>query len=709
MRGGIPGGMRRRRRSTGRRRHEPVDTSSTAVSSSLVFSATTTPRATPTTPTTKAAQHTSRNGNVVTMNIALCIYLYVFVQRSVLLCLDNWNKLPLILSGEVRVTVMGLLVDGAERPLVFVSEGAALTDPRVTRSWCEEKQLGASCPQVLQAKVYALAHAAYVRMSPTTKLWHLLTSVPSEANLWPVLWILCACVIVRGVDVFSRREALPTLESYKNKSESSITATINIINNNSSKSKQSSSASTDLAPSRSQGMDLLRLVLAVTVLLSHCYSETGNHSIEPLNKLSGGLIWFGAVAMHIFTGLAGYYSAASAQRRLRCSPGMNAWSTVQVYLASRVRALLPPINLFLLTTVGVFGPLLSSDPGYLSAMRPSADSAVWRMFVTFAVPFARPDLMKSNDAVPFPVIPGLALPPAQPIKFVDFGIAGSLHSMFDLWTCYFLFGLLTLCCPRHHLQRVTLVGAVWATCVLLSGGALFDAPVAIFFSGAAMHGGTNRISTTNSTTNSNFWWIAVAAVPIAVVGATLLKDLDRPGGGLALLVPALLHLAVEIATSPWGERLGNLVLGWMDSGLTQGLATNVWVWGTLMIRLALRMSATELASPSGQMFDVCIQVKQSVLEACAGADANLVSFHHLHVEQQNTKLHHVPGSFCAWLNAAHTQRALCSSQKALLLFATVVVPTLAVAALAHWVRTKYLRSDLLVAVTVCAFVASVFV
>ena len=117
------------------------------------------------------------------MSIALCIYLYVFVRRSILLCLDNLNKLPLIAAGKVRVSVMDVVAAGAERNLVFVSKGAALIDPSVTRIWCEENQLDPSCPEVLQAEARALAHAAYRRMSPTTKLWHMLTSVPSGTKV----------------------------------------------------------------------------------------------------------------------------------------------------------------------------------------------------------------------------------------------------------------------------------------------------------------------------------------------------------------------------------------------------------------------------------------------------------------------------------------------------------------------------------------------
>jgi peptidoglycan/LPS O-acetylase OafA/YrhL len=104
----------------------------------------------------------------------------------------------------------------------------------------------------------------------------------------------------------------------------------------------------DLSPSRQNVFDVLRLVAAVAVLVSHCYPLTGR--TEPLGQATG--VALGELGVAVFFAISGFLVARSwaAQPALR------------PFAAKRALRLLPALIVAVWLTALVLGPLVTTLP-----------------------------------------------------------------------------------------------------------------------------------------------------------------------------------------------------------------------------------------------------------------------------------------------------------------------------------------------------------
>lgn len=96
--------------------------------------------------------------------------------------------------------------------------------------------------------------------------------------------------------------------------------------------------------------NLLRLVAAWLVLLSHSYHLSGHAEQEPLLLLSGGRMTLGTLAVGVFFSISGYLITASAYAR----PDLSS------FLTARIRRIFPALILVVALTALVLGPLVTT-------------------------------------------------------------------------------------------------------------------------------------------------------------------------------------------------------------------------------------------------------------------------------------------------------------------------------------------------------------
>lgn len=105
----------------------------------------------------------------------------------------------------------------------------------------------------------------------------------------------------------------------------------------------------DLPTGRDNHFNLIRLVAAAAVLVSHSYPLTlGMGSEEPLERWTGQSL--GAAAVYIFFGISGYMITRSFDRRT------DLWS----FTAARIARIFPGLAVVLAITAFILGPLVAS-------------------------------------------------------------------------------------------------------------------------------------------------------------------------------------------------------------------------------------------------------------------------------------------------------------------------------------------------------------
>jgi peptidoglycan/LPS O-acetylase OafA/YrhL len=118
-------------------------------------------------------------------------------------------------------------------------------------------------------------------------------------------------------------------------------------------------AMTVRAAAPANNFNLLRLLAAWLVMLSHSYDLAGARADEPLLRLTGGTMTLGTLAVGVFFAISGYLITASAYAR----------ADLRSFLAARARRIFPALIAITLLSALLLGPLMTTldARGYFSA------------------------------------------------------------------------------------------------------------------------------------------------------------------------------------------------------------------------------------------------------------------------------------------------------------------------------------------------------
>ena len=98
--------------------------------------------------------------------------------------------------------------------------------------------------------------------------------------------------------------------------------------------------------------NLLRLIGALLVIVSHSFAITGNTDMEPLLQITKGKLELSGIGLTMFFFISGYFVTASAM-------GANNTGT---FLKKRLYRIYPALIVLVLISVFLIGPLLTSIP-----------------------------------------------------------------------------------------------------------------------------------------------------------------------------------------------------------------------------------------------------------------------------------------------------------------------------------------------------------
>lgn len=141
----------------------------------------------------------------------------------------------------------------------------------------------------------------------------------------------------------------------------------------------------DVADGRDNNFDVLRLVAASLVLVSHSFPLTGN--IEPLGRIGGPTM--GALGVALFFAMSGFLIVKSWTWAPR----------VTVFFRKRALRIMPALWVAVAVTVLVLGPLLTTLPLGTYFASPSTWTYLLRCSVLVTFDGSLPGLFESN---PFP-------------------------------------------------------------------------------------------------------------------------------------------------------------------------------------------------------------------------------------------------------------------------------------------------------------------
>lgn len=132
-----------------------------------------------------------------------------------------------------------------------------------------------------------------------------------------------------------------------------------------------------VATTRENNFNLLRMIAATGVLVSHAYPiSLGDGAMEPLKSVLDG-ISLGGVSVYVFFAISGYFIAQSFERS----------SSLARFVMARVLRIFPGLAVVLLVTIGVAATFFTTAPA--SVFWPDAANYFARNVTLF---FLQPDL-----------------------------------------------------------------------------------------------------------------------------------------------------------------------------------------------------------------------------------------------------------------------------------------------------------------------------
>lgn len=160
--------------------------------------------------------------------------------------------------------------------------------------------------------------------------------------------------------------------------------------------------------------DLIRLVSALMVLITHCYELIGKLNNEPLYQMSGGILRFSTIGLYCFYFISGYLVSQSLFKT----------KTIQGFLWKRFLRIYPALIAIVFISVFIVGPIFTAK----SVLDYLIDGNTYKYLLTASgviIKYFLPGVF--NDSIHY-----------------DHGINGSLWSIaleIKLYICLVLFSL----------------------------------------------------------------------------------------------------------------------------------------------------------------------------------------------------------------------------------------------------------------------------
>jgi peptidoglycan/LPS O-acetylase OafA/YrhL len=141
----------------------------------------------------------------------------------------------------------------------------------------------------------------------------------------------------------------------------------------------------EVARGRDNNLNLIRMLAAVAVLVSHAWPiSLGSAALEPLEGSPGGSL--GRLALLVFFAISGFLIPRSLERQ----PTLGAWAR------ARFLRLFPALAVALVLSVAVLGPLVTSLPLATYVQRPETLSYVPRNLSLAFLQFGLPGVFETN-------------------------------------------------------------------------------------------------------------------------------------------------------------------------------------------------------------------------------------------------------------------------------------------------------------------------
>jgi len=141
-----------------------------------------------------------------------------------------------------------------------------------------------------------------------------------------------------------------------------------------------------LHPKHTNNFTIIRLIAAITVIISHSYDVTGNALHEPLRRISKEYLVFSDIGLTAFFTISGYLVSKSLQNSNKISS----------FFAKRFLRIYPALIVVVVLTVFVIGPIFSQT----SVQAYFSDSKTWLYLTTIGalrIRYILPGLFNSNN------------------------------------------------------------------------------------------------------------------------------------------------------------------------------------------------------------------------------------------------------------------------------------------------------------------------
>lgn len=252
----------------------------------------------------------------------------------------------------------------------------------------------------------------------------------------------------------------------------------------------------ELATGRDNNLNLIRMIAASAVIISHAYPITrGPDALQPLETLTG--VQLGSMALYAFFAISGFLITDSFHRS----------RTLAHFSAARFLRIFPGLLVVLLLTIVVLGPLTTTLPASEYFVDPATIAYVPRNLSLAFLQYELPGVFQTN-------------PDAGPIN-------GSLWTLFYEVVCYagvVVVGLLGVFARRRRLLVTTVLYGLWWLAVLAVGDRAPETLLLLwelslpFFIGMVLHAVRDRVRLS---------WLALvflAALPV-IAGPSLFGHL----------------------------------------------------------------------------------------------------------------------------------------------------------------------------------------